>query len=307
MITFRNWYISLSVAALLICSRVTPAEVKLHQTLSLDTLQPGEEATLEIKLPTTALADLSPSEIGSLLKVNDSLLLQTPNLMVLRKELKLEDDYLTWTFGLTSYEPGTTSIPPIEINIGPYNFSTELTTLTIASTRTAQDTALRPNFEALSLPFELPSWFWSAVIGLFVLSVVAGVLWHYRHYFTLLRRPLPAPRPAPVRPPEHELAWLKRQLKKLKTKVQSKDAEDYTLLVDELTHIIRKYMTKRCHVPAEAWTTKEFIKHLTKDQQGPDLGAVLRGCDTYRFQGEPLESPEFLSTSIENVERAASL
>lgn len=270
----------------------------LRYQVTPEKIQPGEHATLEVKLR------LAPGESGQdvpLPEVKDELWNNVPGLQIIERDFRKTDDDWIWRYEVTTYELGKLRLPPLEIRRKGENFSTEATVVEVATTRTDKDLALRPDFGAVSRPFAWGTLFWCLV----VMGIAGGVAYWARKNLDRWRRQIKIPvRLTPPPPTETPEAWLRRELQRIRDHL-SNPANEGTAhdVIDELGLAWRGYFARRSAVPAEAWTSYEMLTRLASDPRAKTLYPVWIECDHYKFAGQVLDPKNLANRSLEESER----
>jgi hypothetical protein len=274
MIIFKDWFISFVGAGLLAFSSCVTAGATSALTFNVtpSRIQPGEHAVLEI----TFSPENPSNEITPVL--GDQLLSKVESLQWLGRDSKQEKGKTIWRFEFTSYNVGQVTIPPVEIQYGPENFSTESRRIDISSSRQDGDENIREEYGPVPLPVQ-----WRHLLGLFAkaLAVIAFVFVLFafvRKYWK--QRPAPKEE-GPVE--ENPLVWLRGQLEELRTNLQRETPPARP--VDELTGLLRTYFAKASQNPVEAWTTGEFRDRFARDEIAQRVGKILERCDELKFGG----------------------
>lgn len=253
----------------------TPAWADLQFSLEPALIQPGERARFTVTLPEADL-QLPPDAPEEMVpQAQDEALTEIKDLQLLEQDYrKLRGQYL-WTYDFTSYTPGLYTLPAFPIQLGPQTFSTQRLTVTVKSARAAEDTALRPDAEALSPPW--PAWFWWTS-GLTLALAMAA-------YFLRNRLRLPQRKPVELRPPptppEDPADWLRKQLLILRARLDTSPQEPQA--PDLWTEIVKEYAARVKSQPVRAWTTGEFAHHLRHEEKLVAVGRLLLSCDIVKF------------------------
>jgi len=154
MTIFRDWYIFLGAVGLLASSGLCFGDYAFEYSLSPQTIRPGERARLRLqlsKIQDTTPVTQQPHSVESAI-VRDELFSDSKKFTLLETNRHDDTNISVWTYDLTAYLPGKIPLPPIEVAIGPHNFSTERINLRIASSQTQEDLRLHPAFGAVELP-----------------------------------------------------------------------------------------------------------------------------------------------------------
>lgn len=276
MIICRDWFISFVGVALLVCNLCAGSEFTF--TLKPSVIKPGEHVTLEIYLPLDKVLTSLGANEEIAPTVNDELLRQSKTLKVLSMDNRREKESLVWRYELTSYDEGKVLVPPVNIQVGPNNFSTQSSPLEVSGTRAPTDQEVRPEFESLNYPRH-----WGRYIAYAFLATVAlgFVAWGRKH-IPKIRRPTPtAIKPPPPRPVDPD-AWLREQLTKLKRDIDGNRQEFYG--IDQLTVLLRRYFAIRLGKPVDAWTSREFKALLASDSTARELSRIFELCDEIKFR-----------------------
>lgn len=284
------WSVILIFAALAAADDVGPLRFQVTPT----TIQPGEHASLEIRL------QLVPEEKGvesDLPVVQDDLLSNQPRMQIIERDFKKTDDEWIWRYDVTSYELGELTIPPVEIRRRGENYSTESVKVEVATRRDSKDLSLRPEFGALSRPFPWRGFF----LMLLGLGILAGVYyWVQKNLDRWLKKIRVPVRPAaPAAPTESPEAWLRRELQAIKERLEQTDSR----IIDDLSAAWRGYFARRANHPVEAWTSFEMLARLSQDAKAQAISPLWIECDHYKFAGQVMDPSKLANRSIEESER----
>lgn len=273
MTTSSVWSLSF-VAAVLV---VRGASADFSFSLEPPTIQPGQRATLTLRLPETDLIKPEKALDEDIVpEAQDEWLLKTDGLELLEQDYRKEKGQFVWRYDFTSYAVGTISIPPISVSLGPQSFSSERATLTVVTDRPEGDGELRPNAGELSPP--LNKLFWFAIV---LLTALAGAAYFWRHrLFKPRNRPRPA-QPTVTVVEENPVEWLRKQLLILRAKIDTSPEDAHS--ADAWTAVLREFAARKMHLPVLAWTTREMALRLRKDAQFAALAALMQRCDRYKF------------------------
>jgi hypothetical protein len=298
VITFKNWFIFSSSAALLVCNLIVAAENPLHFSVTPDVIQMGERAIFEVRI----LADANSSP-ATPPEIHDDFLTQNKTIQILNKEFKTNGpgEYV-WRYEITSYRVGTLSIPPVEIQYGPNSLSTERSNLEVTTSRSQTDETLREEFGKINAPIDWRKWaqwiFFSSLAGILFAAALAFIpkpnFRKARPAFT-----------APAEKREDNSQWLRRQLNGLKIKLNETEVTDG--VVDELTLILREYFEREGGIPGRMWTTREFGRYFAKNATTAALVPIFERCDRFKFGRERLRSAkENALLSLQEAEQLLS-
>ncbi len=293
MIIFRDWCIFLGVAAPLAYSLA--AGGMFTYRLDPPTIQPGQRATLEVRLPLSLLGEKDwNDDEAETPQLRDDLLVDAKSLLLLGREVKREGDAFVWRYEVSAYLPGKYTVPPVEVRMGPQSFSTEAMSFEVKSTRADQDVDIREEFGPLS-----HRWRWE--VWLLRFAVLAGVFFLFRWLKKFLpkRKPHVVPTYVDTTPAEAPEAWLRRRLHEIRVRGSGAAAQS----LDELTDSVREYFARKARVPARAWTTRELGDKLA-DTRVPAIRKIFERCDAYKFSGNtsiPLD--HLLESALDETER----
>lgn len=245
---FTVWFFFLSAAVPLGFSRPV---VFVDKT----SLIPGERLTLKITLP-KAESDSSPTLFDHYL--------ENTRWRVLMKDKIETPSEIVWSFGMTTYLPGTAIIPALPISAGAKSFSTDRTPVTVYSTRKAHDEQMEQSFGKVPVP-----WDWRKVgRNLAIFSIVSFLIgWLVRAFFR--RETRPAPVPLPPTPEE----WLIVELTRLKTSSSDEPVREYLTLM-------HAFFERLETIPTLARTTSE----LEVQPRLKRFISCLRRCDRFKYQ-----------------------
>lgn len=274
MITLRDWFFSFATVALLGSS--SPSGSSFQFTLNPSSIQVGEKAVLEIRIPLLSAGEGALQEVPT---VNDELLTKEKKLQTQDRELFTEPGFWVLRYSISSVLPENISIPPVEVRLGSNSYSTERQLLTVETTRAENDTELREDLDPIppSLPWRL-IFKWSVILGL-ILALGRWIPKKVLRWFR--RRNRLEPIPIAVHKGEDPLVWLRNRMQELDRKTVEGSSEDH--IMDEWAQIFREYFVRKWKIPARAWTTREMARYLRHDPLAVSLLPIFRDCDQFRF------------------------
>lgn len=255
-------------------------------------IQIGEPTLLKIHLP----------HKGNVQRpiIFDDLLTKNKNLKLLEHQIVKTDSEYEISFELTAHSAKKLSIPPIQIQLGPDTFSTETLALDVWSSRDANDSEIRAEFEPLQLPIP-----WKKLFSYFVWSISGlCVLWTIRR--TLSRIPwkqLQLKLNALKTPNlESNRMWLKRQLKRIRSERQKQ--ANPLMLADDLSFVLKKFLERQTHTPALSLTAEELAARLPQLTARPGKKTLLARMDWVRYQPkERITYEPVIDELIDRVEK----
>ena len=253
------------------------AHADFTYSLEPSAIQPGQRATLVLRLPESDLLAGSTSE-DVFPEAQDDALIKSNQWELLEQDYRKERGEYVWKYSLTAYATGEFSIPPIAVTLGPQSFSTERKTLTVLSDRTADDQELRPDAGPVSVPID-----WSFWGGILLAGAAAVLAYRNRHRIPLPKLPerKRAEAPAPIEKPAD---WLRKQLLILRAKIDAQPTDPYA--PDSWSEILREFARRKMHVPVPAWTTREMFARLKDDPKFIELAALFEQCDAFKFSSD---------------------
>lgn len=234
-------------------------------------VQVGEAASLRILVPLSKEAE-RPG-------VFDELLSQHKKLKILEQQVQRVPEGHQLIFEITAYEPNEYLIPPIQIKIGSDTFSTEALPLTVTTTRQKDDIDIRPEFEPLQKPFP-----WRKVYAGAMWFLVTGVfVWWLRWALTKIsmRKVIHFFKGLSLPKYESRRAWLKCEIKRLKTRLASDAAPNDVL--DDAFFTLKKYFEKSFSKPVPAWTQKELQLRLQETLSKRKLSSICIEIDRLQY------------------------
>lgn len=244
-------------------------------SLTPASVEAGERATLEVRLQKT------PSEAASP-RIDDSLFTQSQNFTPLHSEQKEENGFYVWRYDFTSYKVGTYAVPPFSVRYGANSYSTERQELTVTTNRTEKDEALREDYPKLwpPIPWRKIFLYGSFIFILpFVLRYISRKLalipWKKYHRKAIER---------PFVPPVDPILWLKRELKRLKERLDQEG--ETSALLDDLTWVLRRFLFLKYAEPFTNRTTGEFKSSLAKYKGLDPLLEPFQTLDSYKFSNQ---------------------
>ena len=283
MTTYKGSFAFLGSAVLFAFS--SPSARALQYHIPSVVVRAGERAVVEVRIPIPPHMDVQEGE-QELPTVQDELLSDAGDLIILNKQFRRETGVWVWRYELTSYTPGQHTIPPIQVWMGPDNFSTESRAIEITSLRTDGDKELRPDLGPVtpSLPWRE----WLGYLGAFL--AVAAVAEYLRRkaapWLRRVRRKIP--KPVALEPKQNHLEWLRAQFAFYRRQLETGGYAPE--IVDQITHTIREYLTRTTTFPVIAWTTREFSSFAFAGGIGPELRPIFERTDRYKFAGRASDS-----------------
>lgn len=293
----QNKWSIFSVGVALLASRsLLSAEPSFRFSLDRNSVLAGDRATLEVRLEIPGLGEEDPIP-----EIQDDLLTQNEKFFVLQKDVTREQHTVIWRYAVTAYIPQNLTLPPLLIRFGPNTYSTESQPLSVISKRGQNDQELRESFGTLSLPIHWKKlFFYACAIGVFIALLPTFVrlfrklraqIWISKKHWVLRSTK-----------PDH-LAWFKRELSLLKQKItQGEEKEAY---IDELTLLIKTYLSKVHDKPVFTMTSGEFEHVFSADPQLLKIHGLFRQCDSFKFAPlTELEPKPLALNGIQETERA---
>jgi hypothetical protein len=293
MIIFKGWFIFSIVAALLVCNGTRGAESKLHYTLEPSAIQPGDRVKFTVRL------DLTHPPVGATTApaIHDDLFGKSERIQILDRQASASSTEAVWTYEFTSYQVGEINLPPVEVQWGSENFSSESQTLKVSSTRPEEDEAVRSEYGEVEAPFPWKRWMRFGGLVLLAILMIAALMY-------LLRRRQPTPEiddsgmiPAGLDP----LLWLKEQLTRFREGLQSSPQPEHP--VDDLALILREYFARSSSNPVETWTTREFQERFSRDEIARRIGEVFEACDQIKFAGDQAPPAQVAARLLDESEK----
>lgn len=267
MITYKDWFIFLGVARLILGQPVFALEF----SISKPSIQVGEPALLTLKLPKS-----SPSDRAELF---DDFLTTHKELKLLEQHARHQDQFFEWTFEFTSHKPGNYQIPPLQVKVGPNTYSTTALPLLVTTSREVEDTQIRPEQGVLSPPFpwkkvfNITIWLICAIVVLWLLNrIVRRVSWRAIKQFRI-RISLPNL--------ETNRMWLRKELNKIRQELASGNTS--AALVDKIIYTLRLFLLRQTHFPTTAWTSKEITHQLPAPLLKGELKTIFLHSDHLQF------------------------
>lgn len=292
----KTLYISFTVGALLASNLGASDSPVFRYSLDKSSVLAGDRAALEVRLEVPPLGEDDPVP-----EVSDDLLMQNDKFLVLQKDVSREQNTMVWKYFVTAYTPKTLTLPPIQVRFGPNTYSTESTTLNITSARGDADQDLREGFGKLSIPIHWKKLIFFLCIAAAILSILRPLLRLVRRLKSRRWRPL-APRTAGQEKGDH-LNWLKRELALLKNRMDSE--ENLDSYVDELTLIIKTYLSRVHDKPVFTMTSVEFAYAFSADPTLRRIHSFFNRCDQFKFAPrKELKAKALALVGIQETERA---
>jgi hypothetical protein len=272
---YKIWWITLSVG-------LSASSLLAFQfTIEPKTIQPGERATLTIRLSEDEIQWNGFSEKEVFPSAEDDVYLSKSKLLLLERQYRKIGKEFIWNYAFTSYKLGEWTLAPIQIHYGPYHFSTEAVALKVQTSRLPDDGEARPNPEPLSVSHTL--WIYLLLI-LGAFAGVVWVLWRYKERISsYLSRKAVHSKPAPHESPED---WARRRFQQLRFRLQENNEPGKS--IDELTDIIKRYFYLKMALPATSWTSVEWQIKLS-NEQASQFNSVWKDLDVLKFSGDNQE------------------
>lgn len=264
----------------------------LEFSIDKSTIEVGEPAILSVRLPKTSASEKP--------EVFEDFLTQHKDLKLLEQHAKHDENSYEWTFELTAHKPGSYQIPPIQIQAGPNSYSTTAIPLAVTTTRAVEDTEIRPEQGALSLPFPWRKLFNTSIaiicslVFLWLLNrIFRRVSWarvkNFRFHFRFPNL-------------ETNRMWLRKEIKKIRQDLVSGNASP--ALVDQTVYVLRMFLLKQTRFPTTAWTSKEITHNLPPAFLRTDLKTIFLHSDHLQF-AEPnkLNAKEVAEELLNRIEK----
>ncbi len=207
---------------------------------------------------------------------------------------------------ITSFEPGTYTIPPFTFNTSRGSFATKELTLQVLSVDVDTTKAFYDIKQPLAVSYTLMDWTkdnWLLIAGILLLIIAAIAVFYY-----LKKRPKKVVEVKEVKAavPEHELALQKLQALRYKKLWQQ---EQVKLYHSELSDIVREYLEKRYLIKALEQTSGEILSSLRSAEMQDDdrtkLRQILTLADLVKFAKEqplPADNERSMENAVSFVE-----
>lgn len=271
---YNGWFYFLSSAVQLVSSEVA---VTANQT----TLLPGERSRITITLPKGE--NEKPPELND--SLNNSQMESSGVKILAREERDLGTSY-QWQMDVTAYLPGVHFFPALSVTQGPRTYSTERVELTVASTRPADDEALRPSYGAITLPTD-----WLRLGKILALFTLIGYLLHRLWCFYRYAQSRPPKGEAPdLSPPNiSPKDWLVQELKRQTEAINDDHCHFFLQAVHEYFFRIGEMRTASSTARELSGRSNSQIKTLLP---------LLKRCDVFRYQTNKEAEPELVQDCI---------
>lgn len=209
------------------------------------------------------------------------------------------------SYTITSFDPGTYTIPSFAIGAGKDTVKTNELTLQVQTVKVDTTKGIYDIKQPLAVSYTWLDWLhdnWYWVAGpLALIALIAGLILYFK------KRPAPEPEVKVVKPsvPPHTIAL--SQLKELREKKlwQQEQVKQYYI---ELSDILREYLEKRYSVKTHEKTTDEIFDELRyspiAQESKHKLRQLLMLADLVKFAKEkpvPAENEESMDKAIEFV------
>lgn len=209
------------------------------------------------------------------------------------------------SYTITSFDPGTYTIPPFAIGAGKDTAKTNELTLQVQTVKVDTTKGIYDIKQPLAVSYTWLDWLhdnWYWVAGsLALIALIAGIILYFK------KRPKPEPEVKVAKPsiPPHTIAL--NQLKELRDKKlwQQEQVKQYYI---ELSDILREYLEKRYSVKTHEKTTDEIFDSLRHspiaDENKHKLRQLLMLADLVKFAKEkpvPAENEESMEKAMNFV------
>lgn len=269
MTTYKGSYFFLNSVALCVVSFPLHA---INYSLSSRVIRPGERTTIEFRVPIPKTLDIDSDESPI---VEDDLLTQSPKIVLLEKIVQQTSNEWIWKYHITAYEPGTFTVPPVQIWTNGQNYSTERELFEVLSYRSLEDNDLRPEYGEEPLPFP---WLKSilALLGALCFSCVV--------YFSARRKKQVKPGPVSIAPPPPDpYDWIRARLSEFRSQLEKGDFD--ASIVDEITLALKEFFARLSGKPVTGWTTRELSIRMDNFSMLVPFIQIFDNCDKFKFSG----------------------
>ncbi|WP_235833187.1 hypothetical protein [Arcticibacter tournemirensis] len=207
---------------------------------------------------------------------------------------------------ITSFEPGTYTIPSFTFTTSKGSFATKELTLQVLSVDVDTTKAFYDIKQPLTVSYTLMDWIkdnWMLIAGILLFIAAAVAVFYY-----LKKRPKRSKEVKEVKAavPEHELALQKLQALRYKKLWQQ---EQVKLYHSELSDIVREYLEKRYLIKALEQTSGEILSSLRSAEIQENDRAMLRQiitlADLVKFAKErplPADNERSMENAVSFVE-----
>jgi hypothetical protein len=168
-------------------------------------------------------------------------------------------DTITQTYTITSFDPGTYTIPSFSVGVGKDVLKTNEITLEVVSVKVDTTKGIYDIKQPIAVSYNL--WDWLKDNWIWILSVVVALGLIVALILYLRKRPKKAPTLVKQQPvtPIHQVILQKLEELRARKVWQNNGVKDY---YSELSDLLREYLEKRFDVKAHEKTTAEILQNL---------------------------------------------
>jgi len=290
------YFILASVILIVLCSKTEAQTIKAEAKLQQYTIRIGDQTKLFLSVHQPAKAHVNfPKLIDTITSKVQVVSTNKPDTTY--DSASHDSLNVIQSYTITAFEPGTYTIPPMNIGTEKEVVKTNELTLQVQTVKVDTTKAIYDIKQPIQVKYNAWDWLrdnWYWIVGpLVLIALVVGLILYLKN------RPKPAPvvkTVAPVMPP-HSVAL--DQLKGLREKKlwQAGQVKQYYI---ELSDILREYLEKRYVVKTHEKTTDEIFDGLRKmsmtEESRSKLREVLVLSDLVKFAKEqPLPADNELS------------
>ncbi|NBX93692.1 MAG: hypothetical protein EB078_04275 [Proteobacteria bacterium] len=271
MTIFKDWFIFLGSAITILCNIALPFTYELDKP----TIKIGETTTLTVRLPL--------AKDGSVPQLFEDLVVDHPDLKLLERNYHVDSNTHIWTYEFTAYQPGTFTIPPLQIKSSSDTFSTVAKTVSVISTRSENDMEIRAEFPRLVSPLPwrklLTGLYW--VLGLLATAWI--IQWSFKQIQWARLRQLSLSFTLPNLTSDRQ--WLRKEIQRFRK--QLLEGRNQAELIDEITYTLKVFFERKTHQPSPSLTTQELKKRINPRYHTSEIHASLLKTDAVKFQHTP--------------------
>lgn len=300
----------MAFTCLLILSNVLYAQPTASARLDASSIKLGAQTSLHISVVTDAGDKVDMPVFTD--TIQSKLLVVKSGIDTVYSKNDIKSKTVTRHVILTSFDPGTYTIPAYTINTSTGKITTQQLTLQVQGVQVDTTKAFYDIKQPIEVKYTVwdwirDNWYWILI----ALLLISAIVWGIR---VLKNRKKPNAVVAPLRPviPEDILAINKLAELDNRNLWQSGEVKLYYV---EISDIVREYLEKRYNIQAMEQTTDETLTSLrmvdlAKDEKAR-LRALLQLADLVKFARtqalpeENVQSMEHARTFILNTRRQA--
>jgi hypothetical protein len=288
----------LTIAIACFCLRTNAQGIRVESKIDRITMPMGDQTTLHV------IAHIQAKDEITFPLIADSIAGKVQIVKALKPDTSfdknnLQAETITHNYTVTSFTPGTYTIPVYTLKTKSASYSTDSITFQVTPVSVDTTKAIYDIKQPLTVSYTLwdwlkDHWLW-VVIPLAVILLIIGIVYYIK------KRPQAVAETVPDLP-IHTIALNKLYALRDKKLWQQDEVKVY---YSELTDILREYLEKRYHITAHEQTTDEIFAGLKNKDLHKDVRNTLRQllvlADLVKFAKEkpsPLENEQSMENAI---------